>query len=106
MCAYLKSKFLYDVSIGVVREPKSWQEKCDWLNDNDIAYGTMCLAIPPTMRYLLDSVEYPFELWRNLNEALGMKQEYVIYMESKKMGTSLCVLPPMISPSCISQEVV
>ena len=102
MCAYLKRKCLYDVSIGVVTEPESYQEKCDWLNDNDRAYGTMCLVIPPTMRYLLDSVNYPFEICRNIDEDLGMKQEYVSYMESKKMSTCLCVLSPMISASCIS----
>ena len=72
MHAYIKRKCLYDVSISVVREPESYQEKCDWLNDNDRAYGTMCLAIPPAMRYILDYADYPFELWRNLDEALGM----------------------------------
>ena len=60
MCAYLKRQCLYHVSIGVVREKESRQEKCDWLNDNDRVYGTTCLTIPPTMRYLLDSAEYPF----------------------------------------------
>ena len=54
MCAYLKSKCLYYVSIGAVREPESCQEKYDWINDNDRAYETMCLAMPPTMHYLLD----------------------------------------------------
>ena len=105
MCAHIKSKFLYNVSIGVVREPDSRQEKDAWVNDNDRAYGTMCLAIPPTMHYLLDSADYPFELWKNIDETLGMQQKDVSYMESKQMGTSLCVLP-MISASCISQEVV
>ena len=61
------------MSIGVVREPEPCQEKYDWLNDNDRAYGTMCLDIPPTMHYLLDFVDCPFKLWRNLDEALGMK---------------------------------
>ena len=90
-----------------MREPESCQDKCAWLNENDGAYGTMCLIVPPTIRYLFDSVEFPFELWRNLDEALGMQQEveHVSYMERKQMGTSLCVLP-MISASCISQEVV
>ena len=83
MCAYLKRQCLYDVSIGDVREPESRQEKDTWLNDNDRAYGTMCLAIPPTMCYILDFADYPFELWRNLNEALGMQQEDVSYMERK-----------------------
>ena len=61
MCAYLKRKCLYDVSIGAVREPESCQEKDAWLSGN-VAYGTMCLAIPPTMHYLLDSADYPFDL--------------------------------------------
>ena len=51
------------MSIGAMREPKSYQEKDAWLNGNDRAYGTMCLAIPPTMRYIFDSADYPFELW-------------------------------------------
>ena len=72
MCAYLKRKCLYDVSIGAMRELDSCQEKCDWLNDNDRAYGTMCLAIPPTMHYLLDSAEFPFDIWINIDEPLGM----------------------------------
>ena len=105
MCAYLKRQCLYDVSIGAVREPESCQEKDAWINDNDRAYGTMCLAIPPTMCYIIDSVDYPFKLWRNLDEALGIQQEDVSDMESKKTSTSLCVLP-MISASCISQEAV
>ena len=92
--------------IGGVREPESCQEKCDWINDNARAYGTMCLTIPPTMCYLLDSAEYPFELWRNLDEALGMQQEDVSYLERKQMGTSLFFLPPMILTSCTFQEVV
>ena len=94
------------MSIGVVREPESCQEKDAWINDNDRAYGTMCLDIPPNMCYLLDSVYYPFDICRNLDEALGMHQEYVSYMESKQMGTSLCALPPMISASYISQEAI
>ena len=106
MFAYIKRHCLYDVSIGAMREPKSCQEKDACLNDNDRAYGTMCLTIPPTMRYILDSTNYPFDLWINLDEALGMQQEDVSYMESKKMGTSFCVLPRMISASYISQEAV
>ena len=106
MSSYLKIKCLNYVSIGVVSELESYEEKCDWINDCDRAYGTMCLAIPPTMRYLLDSIEYPFEIWRNLDKSLGMQKDDMSYMESKQMGTSLCVLPPKVSASCISQEVV
>ena len=106
MCISQETMSPNDVSIGAMSKPESYEEKCDRLNDCDRAYGTMCLAIPPTMRYLLDFPEYLFELWRNLDEDLGMNKEDVSYMESKQMSTSLCVLPPMISASCISQEVV
>ena len=105
MCAYIQRQCIYDVSIGAVKEPESCQKKDAWINDNDRVYGTMCLAIPPTMRYILDSADYPFELWKNLDEALGMQQKDVSYMESKQMGTSLCVLP-MILASGIFQEVI
>ena len=64
------------VSIGVVRDPKSFQEKYDCINDNDRAYGTMYLAIPPAMHYLLDFVDYAFELSRNLEEALGIRGNF------------------------------
>ena len=58
------------------------------------------------MSYILHFDDYPFDLWRNLDEALGMHQEDVRYMEIKQMGTSLCVVPPMILASYISQEAV
>ena len=35
MCAYLKRKCLYDVSIGSVSETESYEDKCDSLNDCD-----------------------------------------------------------------------
>ena len=72
MCAYLNRKCLYEFSIGAIIDPDSYEEKCDWLSDNDRAYRTMCLTIHPTMHYLPDSTEYPFDLWRNIDEALGM----------------------------------
>ena len=62
MRAYLKKNCLYDVSIGAMSKIDSYEYKCEWINDCDIAYGYMCLAIPPIMHYLLDSIEYPFEI--------------------------------------------
>ena len=43
MSAYLKRQCLFDVSIGALSEPKSYEENIDWLNNFDRAYGIMCL---------------------------------------------------------------
>ena len=65
MSAHLKRQCLYNLSIGVVNE-SSYKEKSDWFNDCDTTYGIMCLAMSPKLYYLINSVEYPFELYSNL----------------------------------------
>ena len=73
MIAYLKSHDIFDVSIGAIEMPKSNDEKSIWFNNCDIAYGSMCLAIPPMMRYLIDAVEFPSEIWSRLDRAFGQQ---------------------------------
>ena len=36
----------------------------------------MCLGMSPQMHYLIDSAEYPFEIWINLDRAFGVQKEY------------------------------
>ena len=76
MIEYLKSHDLFDISIGFVSEPTYYEQKCAWLNDYNKAYGVMCLAISPSMCYLIDIVDTPSELWKNLYR----------YLEWKMMG--------------------
>ena len=77
MVAYLKSHELFDVSIGAMAMPKSDDEKTIWFNDCDREFGAMCLAIPPRMCYLIDTVEYPSEIWSRLDSAFGEKIEEI-----------------------------
>ena len=35
----------------------------------------MCLVMSHKMWYLIDSVEYPFELWRNIDRYFGVQKE-------------------------------
>ena len=63
MVSYLKSHELFDVFIGDVAMPEFDDEKSICFNNYDIAYGAMCLAIPPRMCYLIDVVEFPSEIW-------------------------------------------
>ena len=74
MNTYLKRQCLFDVSIGALREPKFYEEKIDQLNNCDRAYGIMCLAMSPNLHHLIDSAEYPFELWKNLEKYFGVQE--------------------------------
>ena len=70
MSAYLKRQCLFDVSIGALSEPESYEEKIDWLNNCDRDYGIMCLGISPNIYHLIDSAEFPCEVWKILDKAL------------------------------------
>ena len=72
MSAYLKRQYLFEVSIGALSEPESYEEKIVWLNNCDIAYGIMCLGMSPNIYHLIYSFEYPFDLWKNLAKAFGL----------------------------------
>ena len=71
MSAYLKMQCLFDVSIGALSEPETYEEKIDWINNCDIDYGIMCLGISTNIYHLIYSAKYPFELWKNLYKAFG-----------------------------------
>ena len=74
MSAYLKRQCLFEVSIHALSETESYEEKLDWLNNYDRDYGIMCLGMYPNIHHLIDSAEYPFELWNNLDKAFGLQE--------------------------------
>ena len=104
MVACLKSHELFDLSIGSMAMPKSDEQKNDWINDYDSAYGKMCLAMSRKMWYLIYSVEYPFELSRNPYRDFGVQKE--VDDTWRESNTSSRVLPSNVSASILSNEVV
>ena len=52
MISSLNRKDLYEVSIGIGKE--YYENENEWLNDGDRAFGTICLAFSPSLRYLID----------------------------------------------------
>ena len=74
MSAYLKRQSLFEVSICALSEPESYEEKIDWINNCDRAYGNMFLGISPNIHHLIDSVEYPFDLWNKLDKDFGVQE--------------------------------
>ena len=73
MISYLKRQGLYEISIGASED--SYEEPSDWVNDCDREIGAICLAISPCMRYLIDSIDYPKDLWTTLERFLGKDNE-------------------------------
>ena len=74
MSAYLKRQCLFDVSIGALSEPESYEEKIDWINNCDRDYGIMCLGMSPNIYHLIYFSEFPFELWNILDKAFGLRE--------------------------------
>ena len=102
--AYLKRQCLFDVSIGALSKPKSYEQKIDWLNNCDRAYGIMCLRMSPNIHHLIDSIEYPFELWNNLDKDFGVQE-----LEDEALrepNISSCALSQDVFDSTFSDEVI
>ena len=51
MSAYLKRQYLFDVSIGALSEPESYEEKIGWINNCDRDYGIMFLGMSPNIHH-------------------------------------------------------
>ena len=94
---------LYEISIGDGEE--SYEEPSDWLNDYDRAIGAICLAISPCMRYLIDSVDYPKDLWTTLDRVLGKDNEDPSSYVESASSSSMISLSQDVSASIVSDEV-
>ena len=63
MIASLKRQGLYEVSIGLGKY--SYKYENERINEGDIAFGKMGMDFwkSPSLRYLIESTEYPKDLW-------------------------------------------
>ena len=73
MIAYLKRQGFYEVSIGLGKE--SYKYENEWINDSDGAFGAICLALSPSLRYLVKFAEYPKDLWKKLDRTFVKHNE-------------------------------
>ena len=73
MISSLKTQDLYEVSIGLGKE--SYEDENHWINDIEGAFGTICLALYPSLHYLVKSVEYPKDIWTKLDRTFGKQNE-------------------------------
>ena len=73
MISSLKRQSIYEVSIRHGKE--SYEDENDYLNDGDRAFGTIFLVFSPSLCYLIDSAEYPKDLWIELDRIFGKNNE-------------------------------
>ena len=59
---HLRSKRLYQIVMGIEIEPMSEDEKSDWLNKSDMAYGRLCLSVSRDILYQIRNIESPHEI--------------------------------------------
>ena len=103
MISSRKGQGHYEVSIGLGKE--SYEYENDWLNDVDIDFGTICLALSPSFRYLIDSVECPKDLWTQLDRIFGKHNEdHSSNLESTPSTTRF--ISSKLSASILFDEVV
>ena len=103
MISSLKRQGLYEVSIGLGKE--SYEYENDYINDGDIAFGTICGAFSPSLRYLIDSAEYLKDLWTELDGTFGKHNEdHYSNLESTPNTTRF--IYSKVLASTLSDEVV
>ena len=103
MIASLKGKGIYEVSIGFGKE--SYENDNEQLNDCDIDFRPICLALSPSLHYLIGSAEYQKDLWTKLDRTFGKHNEdHNSTLES--IYRTIIIINPKILASTLSDEFV
>ena len=69
----LRVKCLYRFTMENEVEPNASIEKIKWHDRRDEAYGLLCLSISRDLRFHLDGLTSPNEVWEKLVEVLQLK---------------------------------
>ena len=103
MISSLKRQGLYEVSIGLGKE--SYKDENDWLNDGDRDFVKIYMAFSPSLRYLIDSTEYPKDLQTGLDRTFGKHNEDN-YSTLEIIPNNKRVIYSKLSTSTLSDEFV
>ena len=103
MISSLKRKCLYEVSIGLGKE--SYEYENDWINNNARYFRMICKAFSPSLCYPIDYVEYPKDLWIELDRTFGKNNEDH-YRNLESTPNTTRVIYSKFLTSTLSDEVV
>jgi hypothetical protein len=67
----LRSKGLYQITLGKEKAPTDADKKAKWDNRNDEARGLIRISISPDLRYHLQDIDDPKEAWNTIESVFG-----------------------------------
>jgi hypothetical protein len=67
----LRSKGLYQITLGKETTPIDADKKFKWDNRNDEARGLIKMSISPYLRFHLQSIDKPKEAWEKIESVFG-----------------------------------
>jgi hypothetical protein len=67
----LRSKGLYQITLGKETTPTDVDKKVKWDNRNDEARGLIRMSISPDLRFHLQSIDKPKEAWEKIESVFG-----------------------------------
>jgi hypothetical protein len=67
----LRSKGLYQITLGKEIEPTDDENKIKWANKNDEARGLIRICISPDLRFHLQGIDDPDDYWENIETMFG-----------------------------------
>jgi hypothetical protein len=67
----LRSRGLYQITLGKEKAPIDADKKAKWDNRNDKACGIIIISISPDLRYHLQDIDDPKEAWDMIESVFG-----------------------------------
>ena len=67
----LRSKGLYQITLGKEKTPTDDDKKSKWDNRNNKAHGLIRMSISPDLRYHIQDIDDPEEAWENIESVFG-----------------------------------
>jgi hypothetical protein len=67
----LRSKCLYQITLGKEKTPTDDDKKVKWANRSDEAHGLIEMSISPDLRFHLREIDDPHEAWENIESVFG-----------------------------------
>jgi hypothetical protein len=67
----LRSRGLYQITLGKEQEPTDDQKKVKWANKSDEACGLIGMSISPDLRFHLQGIDALDEAWEKIQVVFG-----------------------------------